>query len=84
MISSEVPYPDLFREPKEQESNNNSSLIPDEHRNLMDDLGIKADAEGAQASIFTGEEELFAFHRTMSRLAEMQTKEYWEAWEKHR
>jgi len=49
----------------------------------MDDLGIKADT-ASQASIFTGEEELFAFHRTLSRLAEMQTKEYWDAWEKHR
>lgn len=29
------------------------------------------------ASIFTGEEELFAFDRTVSRLTEMQTQEYW-------
>lgn len=31
----------------------------------------------SQASIFTGEEELFAFDRTISRLTEMQTEEYW-------
>lgn len=31
----------------------------------------------AQSSIFTGEEELFAFERTVSRLTEMQTEEYW-------
>ena len=30
-----------------------------------------------QASIFTGEEEVFAFERTMSRLKEMQGEEYW-------
>ena len=31
----------------------------------------------SQASIFTGEEELFAFERAISRLTEMQTAEYW-------
>lgn len=30
-----------------------------------------------EASIFTGEEEIFAFERTVSRLREMQGKEYW-------
>ena len=35
-----------------------------------------------EASIFTGEEELFAFERTVSRLAEMQTADYWSRWEK--
>ena len=33
--------------------------------------------EGGQASIFTGEEEVFAFERTISRLQEMQGEEYW-------
>lgn len=36
------------------------------------------------ASVFTGEEEMFAFDRTISRLYEMQKKEYWEQWAKHR
>lgn len=31
----------------------------------------------AQSSIFTGEEEIFAFERTVSRLKEMQTEVYW-------
>ena len=30
-----------------------------------------------QASIFTGQEEIFAFDRTVSRLTEMQGEEYW-------
>ena len=34
------------------------------------------------ASIFTGEEELFACDRTISRLTEMQTQEYWDMWDK--
>lgn len=40
--------------------------------------------EDHKANIFTGEEELFAFDRTVSRLAEMQTSQYWEQWEHHR
>uniref|UniRef100_A0A8W8JFW5 Lactation elevated protein 1 n=1 Tax=Magallana gigas TaxID=29159 RepID=A0A8W8JFW5_MAGGI len=49
----------------------------DDNRNLMDDLGIQEKSDLAQSSIFTGEEELFAFERTVSRLTEMQTEEYW-------
>ena len=33
----------------------------------------------SSASIFTGEEELFAFERTISRLTEMQSEEYWKS-----
>ncbi|XP_004468471.1 AFG1-like ATPase isoform X1 [Dasypus novemcinctus] len=45
-------------------------------RILMDDLGLSQDSmEGL--SIFTGEEEIFAFQRTVSRLTEMQTEQYW-------
>ena len=32
----------------------------------------------SKASIFTGEEELFAFDRAVSRLVEMQSTAYWE------
>ena len=43
----------------------------------MDDLNL--DMEDAQgASIFTGEDEKFAWQRVVSRLSEMQTTEYWE------
>ncbi|KAJ0008607.1 hypothetical protein NQD34_016022 [Periophthalmus magnuspinnatus] len=49
---------------------------PDESHILMDDLGLKRD-EASSLSIFSGEEEMFAFQRTVSRLTEMQTEEYW-------
>jgi len=45
---------------------------------LMDDLGINAKSDFANSSIFTGEEELFAFERVISRLTEMQTADYWD------
>ena len=37
---------------------------------------------GGPASIFTGEEEVFAFERTISRLQEMQGDEYWNITER--
>ncbi len=43
-------------------------------RQLMDDLGLTEADTGS--SIFTGEDEMFAFSRALSRLAEMQTSEY--------
>ncbi|WAR07036.1 AFG1L-like protein [Mya arenaria] len=51
----------------------------DMNRMLMDDLGLKADSTDSNTSIFTGEEELFAFERTVSRLTEMQTDAYWNS-----
>lgn len=38
--------------------------------------------EHASANVFTGDEEIFAFQRTISRLSEMQSKDYWELWNK--
>ncbi|XP_071800779.1 AFG1-like ATPase [Asterias amurensis] len=51
----------------------------DDRRMLMDDLNISMDVSSSSASIFTGEEELFAFERTISRLTEMQSEEYWKS-----
>ncbi|XP_042903570.1 AFG1-like ATPase isoform X2 [Parasteatoda tepidariorum] len=53
-------------------------LFEDENRALMDDLNITKGSENADASLFSGEEEVFAFDRTASRLTEMQTEEYWK------
>ncbi|EDO33877.1 predicted protein, partial [Nematostella vectensis] len=47
-------------------------------RMLMDDLSLSSDsADNSKASIFTAEEEIFAFERTVSRITEMQTEQYW-------
>lgn len=76
VASGAAPYWDLFQP---EEISQQEKL--DEHRMLIDDLGIKASDGGSlDASVFSGEEELFAFDRTISRLTEMQTKEYWNKW----
>jgi len=46
---------------------------------MMDDLRIDAKSDVGKSSVFTGEEELFAFERVVSRLTEMQTQDYWNA-----
>ncbi|XP_027549541.1 AFG1-like ATPase isoform X3 [Neopelma chrysocephalum] len=54
-----------------------SSGEQEDNRVLMDDLDLSQDsAKGL--SMFTGEEEVFAFQRTLSRLTEMQTEQYWK------
>ncbi|XP_036941703.1 lactation elevated protein 1 homolog B isoform X2 [Acanthopagrus latus] len=45
-------------------------------RQLLDDLGLSGDA-AEHLTLFTAEEEIFAFQRTVSRLMEMQTELYW-------
>ena len=56
----------------------------EESRMLIDDLGLKAaDSGSLDAGVFSGEEELFAFDRTISRLTEMQTKDYWKKWKSY-
>ena len=77
VISSDHHYTEIFR----NDPDDRDGSIRDEDRSLMDDLGINM-SEMSNTSIFTGEEELFASDRTVSRLAEMQTREYWEAWER--
>ncbi|MCJ8736767.1 hypothetical protein PDJAM_G00016300 [Pangasius djambal] len=67
VLQAEVPLEDLFV---------NEGHHDDERNILIDDLGLKRDAANS-LSIFTGEEEVFAFQRTVSRLTEMQTEEYW-------
>lgn len=47
-------------------------------RKLMDDLDLSA-ADAQSSAIFTAEEEIFAFERTISRLTEMQTEQYWNS-----
>ncbi|XP_050083641.1 putative ATPase N2B [Anopheles aquasalis] len=79
VVSADVPYKMLFSNEKPDDMHTS-----DEHRMLMDDLKITKESMDASSNLFTGEEELFAFERTVSRLAEMQSAEYWTLWEKHR
>lgn len=73
VVSAFVPLKQLFLKKKFDMD------LDDEQRVLMDDLNInKGDADIA-ANVFSGEEEIFAFDRTLSRLSEMQTQTYWEA-----
>ncbi|KAM3603552.1 uncharacterized protein V6R79_024624 [Siganus canaliculatus] len=48
----------------------------DRDRQLLDDLGLSGEA-AERLTLFTAEEEIFAFQRTVSRLMEMQTESYW-------
>ncbi|XP_059083739.1 putative ATPase N2B [Tigriopus californicus] len=78
IASGEVNYWELFQP---EEASEQDRL--DENRMLVDDLGIKAaDSGSMDASVFSGEEELFAFDRTVSRMTEMQTKDYAKKWAK--
>ncbi|KAF3702909.1 Lactation elevated protein 1 -like protein B [Channa argus] len=45
-------------------------------RQLLDDLGLRGEA-AEHLTLFTAEEEIFSFQRTISRLTEMQTELYW-------
>ncbi|KAG9268693.1 AFG1 like ATPase a [Astyanax mexicanus] len=67
VLEAEAPLEELFV---------NEGHHEDESHILIDDLGLKRDS-ASSLSIFTGEEEVFAFQRTVSRLTEMQTEEYW-------
>ncbi|XP_064613805.1 AFG1-like ATPase [Liolophura sinensis] len=70
VCSADVPTSDLFV------VGELSDRDKDANRALMDDLGIAASQ--ATGNVFTGEEDLFMFERTVSRLREMQTEEYWK------
>lgn len=53
------------------------SDLSDAMRNLMDDLGMSVQTLKS-TSIFSGDEERFAFARALSRLSEMGSKEWVE------
>ncbi|WVO14581.1 hypothetical protein L204_102216 [Cryptococcus depauperatus] len=67
--SSEIPIFQIF-------SDKHGSAIDDQHMiSVMNELGIDASAVGS-SSLFSGDEELFAFARCVSRLSQMSTKEW--------
>ena len=77
MCTSNVPHHRIFQPHQDTTEHPDKDTL-----SLMDDLGLRgAHKETQNMSIFTGEEELFAFERTISRLAQMTTPEYWELYE---
>jgi len=71
--TSEVPIFQVF----EDDPTSEAKYISDHMRSVMDDLGLSTDMVG-NSSMFTGEEEVFAFARACSRLVEMGSKEWAE------
>lgn len=76
VFSARVSVEELFRFEYEEDEDEDHSTSND--NTLLDDLGLNA-SEGKKLSLFTGEEEIFAFDRTVSRIVEMQTNQYWES-----
>lgn len=58
-------------------ASDNADGVDDVMRNLMDDLGMNMDML-KNSSMFTGDEERFAFARALSRLSEMGSQEWVE------
>ncbi|KAJ7752827.1 AFG1-like ATPase-domain-containing protein [Mycena maculata] len=71
-ITSEVPIYQVF-----SDESGKIDGASDHMRGVMDDLGLSHDLVG-KSSIFTGEEEIFAFARACSRLVQMESKEWAE------
>ncbi|KAF8568662.1 hypothetical protein P879_08927, partial [Paragonimus westermani] len=58
--------------------NHKSLNLLDNHRQLIDDLGLSMNGQKTpDVTLFTGAEDMFAFARTLSRLKEMCTLAYW-------
>ncbi|KAL7282579.1 hypothetical protein ACG7TL_004050 [Trametes sanguinea] len=72
-VLSEVPIYQIFSD----DPNAKDGEISDHMRSVMDDLGLSSDIIGT-SSMFTGDEELFAFARCCSRLVQMGSKEWAE------
>ncbi|KZT60730.1 hypothetical protein CALCODRAFT_464994 [Calocera cornea HHB12733] len=72
-VSSEVPIFQIFSD----EGELNKKEMSDHIRHMMDDLGLDATKIGT-TSLFSGDEELFAFARAVSRLTQMGTKAWAE------
>ncbi|KAJ6161306.1 hypothetical protein N7470_004702 [Penicillium chermesinum] len=80
VLTTEVPLANLFLSAddiKDGMKAGDHSDLSDAMRNLMDDLGMSVQAL-KNTSIFSGDEERFAFARALSRLAEMGSKEWVE------
>ncbi|KAJ5748025.1 uncharacterized protein N7511_009721 [Penicillium nucicola] len=81
VLTSEAPLANLFISASEVndtvKKDGDHSDLSDAMRSLMDDLGMSMDTL-KKTSIFSGDEERFAFARALSRLSEMGSKEWVE------
>ncbi|KAF8812204.1 AFG1-like ATPase [Phlegmacium glaucopus] len=75
-VTSEVPVFQLFSD----DPSSGTKPMSDHMRSVMDDLGL--DVVGS-SSLFTGEEEVFAFARACSRLVQMGSREWAETTSQH-
>lgn len=73
LVTSEVPVFKVFADDPTREAHEISAHM----RSVMDDLGLSNEVVSA-SSMFTGDEEVFAFARCCSRLVEMGSKEWAE------
>lgn len=74
IFSARAPIEELFN----LEDNEEDDSHDHESRSIIDDLGLN-DSEGKTLSFITGEDEIFSYDRTVSRIIEMQTNQYWES-----
>ncbi|CEJ55345.1 hypothetical protein PMG11_01609 [Penicillium brasilianum] len=81
VLTTEVPLTNLFLSQSDVRDSlkgeGDHSDLSDAMRNLMDDLGMSVQAL-KNTSIFSGDEERFAFARALSRLSEMGSREWVE------
>ena len=75
--AGDLPKKSASSTPSSPSSADDSEAISDVMRNLMDDLGMNMDML-KNSSIFSGDEERFAFARALSRLSEMGSREWVE------
>lgn len=72
VLTSAVPMAEIFSADSKP---GNSQDLDSTMRSMMDDLGLNMDTL-KDSSIFTGDEERFAFHRCLSRLSQMGTESW--------
>nr|CAB3263368.1 lactation elevated protein 1-like [Phallusia mammillata] len=78
VMSAEAPMSEIFTKATEAEKETvmrNDAII-------LDDLRIDQNNDSMNLNVFSGEEEEFAFQRALSRISEMQTKNYWREQER--
>jgi hypothetical protein len=76
-VQKSVQAGDISKSSPSSTKSHDEEAISDVMRNLMDDLGMNMNML-KNSSIFSGDEERFAFARALSRLSEMGSQEWVE------